>query len=340
MAITPGGRAVLRIVLARPDSRSITFNLTGLPVGAGAALQTRSSRERRIILEVPATTRPGTYLVRISTANPGRVRTAAVTLVVTGDGVLQPGLPIAPVPTVAPAPTPPAVPPSVAPVPTVPPLVVPQTSSETIVMQIASGGVVVAGGSAPIGEVEAVVLNGTGPAVLVAQGLPAGLVVTFPGNVAGAANGRTPIVAAAAPGIAAGSYPFTVIARTERVTTSIGAVVRVVDAAPSALRYPVTPVAAAPGEQQGFGIAANSAAPTVARGQSAQVLVTITPRGGFTRPVELSLAGFPSGVTARLAPTNLANVVALGITVPPGSPWAATRSRSSGRRRVCAPPSR
>lgn len=321
LTVPAGGQVAVRLLLTANYTAPIRYSVTGLPPGSGATIVTLTARERRLTISVPANAAPGLYRARLVTLNPGVRRSDTVNVLVAG------AVPSTPPPT---TPSPPV--PSPVPVPTVaapPPR--PQAPGESIAMQVASGGIVGAGRSAPIGEVEAIVSNGTGPAVLTADGLPAGIAVTFPQNPV---NGRSPIVATVASNIPSGSYSFVIVARSNRVTASLLAIVRVVDGPGSSLRLQVTPVAAVPGEGLSFGLAANVSAVSVARGSAVQLLVSVTPRGGFARAIELSTSGLPAGVVARLDPSEVANVAVLTVTVPANQPVSVSTMQIQGTSEV------
>lgn len=55
-----------------------------------------------------------------------------------------------------------------------------------------------------------------------------------------------------------------------------------------------------------FGISLSNNTPTVDLGESTTIDVTIEPKGGFSGPVELSVNGLPTGVTAAPATANVA----------------------------------
>ncbi len=175
---------------------------------------------------------------------------------------------------------------------------------ERVNLAIASGGTVAAGTTGRFGEIEATVTNGSGAVTLSAEGLPAGITLAVGQNPL---SGRAPLFATVAPGVANGPYSFVIVGSTPFAQTRITASL-VVGAASSSgnatLSYSVTPVTPVPGDALGYGLGANTSALTIARGTTGQLLLTITPRGGFTGVVDVDVSGLPAGVVPTLQPTG------------------------------------
>jgi hypothetical protein len=201
--------------------------------------------------------------------------------------------------------------------------------TEGIAMVVASGGSAEVGRTQRIGELEVTVVNGDGGLVtLSAEGLPTGVSIGFGQNPV---LGRTAVNATVAPGTALGTYSFFLVGKKGDAVTKMPASVRVIAASPTpTLRYQVTPVAFPPGEGLSFGLAANIPAVTVARGGSVQVLVTVSPRGGFNQVIDFSVSGIPNGIVSALEATTTPNVVRLTLTVPSGQPVGATTLQIRG----------
>ena len=89
--------------------------------------------------------------------------------------------------------------------------------------------------------------------------------------------------------------------------------------APSTASIVFTPTAVTPvsGESVGYGLAANPSSLTVARGATGVVDITVTPKGGFVSPINVSLA-LPSGWSAVWS-TIGPNLFRATISVPSGA---------------------
>jgi hypothetical protein len=194
---------------------------------------------------------------------------------------------------------------------------------ERVNLTIASGGALAPGTTGRFGELEATVTNGPGPVTLSAEGLPAGISLSVGQNPV---IGRTPLLATVASTVVPGFYSFTIVGSTPLASARVTATV-VVTLTPgnTTLVFPVTPVAAVPGDPVSYGIAASAGSVTVPRGTSAQLLLTITPRGGFTGNLTIDVSGLPTPVMASLEPTGTPNVVRVTLTAPSTAlPVAAT----------------
>ncbi len=208
------------------------------------------------------------------------------------------------------------------------PLTLRVRGTEGIAMVVASGGNAEIGRTQRIGELEVTVVNGDGGQVnLSTEGVPAGVTIGFGQNPV---LGRTAINATVAPGTALNTYSFFIVGRKGDAVTKMPATVKVVATAPPSLRYQVTPVAFPAGEAVGFGLAANVNAVTVGRGNSVQLFVTITPKGGFNQPIDFSVAGLPSGIVGAFEPTSTPNVVRLTLTVGSSQPPVAATLQIKG----------
>jgi hypothetical protein len=195
--------------------------------------------------------------------------------------------------------------------------------TEGIALLVVSGGNAEVGRTTRIGELEATVVNGDGgPVTLSTEGLPAGITIGFGQNPL---LGRTPVNATIAAGVALNTYNFFIVGRKGDAVSKQSASVRVI-AAPAipTLRYTPTPVAAVPGESAGFGLAANPFSLGIPRGGTLQFGVTITPRGGFASPIDITVNGLPSGVVGSVEATGTANQLRVTLTVPAGASTGAT----------------
>jgi hypothetical protein len=90
---------------------------------------------------------------------------------------------------------------------------------------------------------------------------------------------------------------------------------------PTSTSVPSTRGSGGSGSSPDFTLSLNPASLTVQQGSSGTTQLTITPQGGFTGTVSLSLVGAPSGVT--LSPTSVnvtgSNPVTQNLTVSVGS---------------------
>lgn len=120
------------------------------------------------------------------------------------------------------------------------------------------------------------------------SGLPAGATGTFtPASVT--ASGSSTLAITTTTAVAAGTYPLT-ITGTDGTLTHTASVSLVVSA-------PIV------GD---FVISATPASQTVQAGSGTSYTTTITPSGGFTDTVALSVSGLPAGGTASFAPPSIA----------------------------------
>jgi hypothetical protein len=186
--------------------------------------------------------------------------------------------------------------------------------TEGVSLLVASGGNAEVGRTDRIGELEVTVVNGDGGLVtMTAEGLPTGVTISYGQNPL---LGRTPINATVAAGTPVGTYNFFLVARKGDAVTKMPATVKVIASTAPTLRYTVTPVTFPPGEPVSFGLAANVVSVVLPRGNSVQISVTVSPKGGFALPIDFTASGIPSGVTAVLEPTATPNVVRLTLTAP------------------------
>jgi N-acetylmuramoyl-L-alanine amidase len=124
----------------------------------------------------------------------------------------------------------------------------------------------------------------TGSVSLGITGLPAGATASFvPAAVT--APGSSQLTIATNASTAPGTYPLT-ITGTSSSTSHTAAIALVVNAPPS----------------PDFAVTATPASRTVVRGASASYTISITPSGGFSAPVTLSVSGLPTGTSGSFAP--------------------------------------
>lgn len=140
-------------------------------------------------------------------------------------------------------------------------------------------------------------IGATAPIVsLGVTGLPPGVAFAFTPNPT---FGDSTLTFTAASGVAAGSYPISIVGVAGSVTRS----------------YPMTVNISGP--IGGFGLSAVPSSLTIARGASASYAVTITPTGGFASAITFVVSGLPAGVT--IAAGSSAPNVALNVSVPLGA---------------------
>jgi hypothetical protein len=127
----------------------------------------------------------------------------------------------------------------------------------------------------------------TGTVSFSVSGLPAGATGTFtPASVT--TSGSSTLAVTTTTAVAAGTYPL-VITGTDGTLTHTASVSLVVSAA-------------IVGD---FSITASPASQTVQAGTGTSYTATITPSGGFTGTVDLSVSGLPAGATGSFAPTSI-----------------------------------
>jgi uncharacterized membrane protein len=123
-------------------------------------------------------------------------------------------------------------------------------------------------------------LNGfNGSVALSLSGLPANVATgqVTPSSVTGSGSATASVnVLSSAP---AGSYPFTITGTSGGVSHTATATLVV--------------------RPRDFTVGVNPSSVTVLRGGTASYTVTISPTGGFSAPVKLSVSGLPPGATAK-----------------------------------------
>src|SRR5437016_3240519 len=143
--------------------------------------------------------------------------------------------------------------------------------------------------------------------------LPGGATASFSPNPATASSTMTVATGAATP---PGSYTLTItgVSGTLTRTTSVTLTVN-------------------PAPVPDFGLSATPASQSVVQGAGTTYAVSITPSGGFTAAVTLSVSGLPGGVTASFSPNPATAfstmTVGTGAATPPGS-YALTITGASG----------
>ena len=155
--------------------------------------------------------------------------------------------------------------------------------------------------------------NGDGAgATLSTEGLPNGVSASFRNNPT---SGKTTMDISVPSNIAAGAYPFNVVARKGDVLARTLTTLLVNAPAPT-IRFAVTPVTPVAG--QGYGFIVNTTVPglSLPRASSYSVPITITPSGGFASPVDIVLTGLLPGMTANFTAAG-ANQLTLNLVAPP-----------------------
>jgi hypothetical protein len=157
----------------------------------------------------------------------------------------------------------------------------------------------------------------TGAVDLTAEGVPAGVTVSFnPASIPANATTSTVTVTVAA-SAAAGSSNITVRARGTGVTDQTAALALTVTAAPT-YTLAVTPTSA-----------------NVPQGANTTVQVSLTRDGGFTGGVTLSLEGAPAGVTSSFSPNPATGntstlTITVGASVAPGTYTLTVKGTATG----------
>jgi hypothetical protein len=142
----------------------------------------------------------------------------------------------------------------------------------------------------------------TGTVTFSVSGLPAGASGSFnPASVAGSGTSNLTITTSAT--TPAGSYPIT-LTGTSGTLTHTAAVTLVVTAAGGG----------------DFSVSASPASQLILQGSSGSYTVSITPTGGFTGVVTLSVSGLPALATASFAPNPATGSSTLTVNVDPNTP--------------------
>ena len=208
-------------------------------------------------------------------------------------------------------------------------LVVRLRTSEFSLTLLTPPAVVHAGSSSSF-TVETRSLDGsTEPISLRTEGLPPGVTASISPNPS---IGTVTVTLNAASGVAAVSSAFSLIGARAGGEARLSLGLVVIPSSTSSFRFTATPVPPVPGESPGYGISASAASLAVVRGSIASFDLTITPKGGFSGPIDLALST-PSGWSV-LWSTVGTNVLRATIAVPAGAatgsaPLALTTSSGS-----------
>jgi hypothetical protein len=157
----------------------------------------------------------------------------------------------------------------------------------------------------------------TGAVDLTAEGVPAGVTVSFnPASIPANATTSTMTVSVTA-STAPGSASITVRARGTGVTDQLATLTLTITAAPA------------------YTLTLNPTAASVQQGQSRTVEVTIARSGGFAAGVTLSLEGAPTGVTASFSPNPATGntstlTIGVGASAAPGTHPLTVKGTASG----------
>ncbi len=129
----------------------------------------------------------------------------------------------------------------------------------------------------------------TGNVSLSASGLPSGASAAFSPNSITGGSGSSSMSVATSASTPVGTYTLTITGTSGSLTHST-TVALVVNSAGSA----------------NFSITGSPSSQTVAAGNPASYSATVTPSGGFTGSVSLSVSGLPSGASATFSPNSIA----------------------------------
>src|SRR5204862_162567 len=135
----------------------------------------------------------------------------------------------------------------------------------------------------------------TGSVTLSVSGLPSGANGSFTPNPA---TGSSTLSVSTSPSTPTGTYTLTITGVSGSLTHTTT----------------VTLVVTAPSD---FTLSASPTSRTVTQGGSTSYAVTISPTGGFTDPVTLSVSGLPSGATGSFAPNPATASSTLSVTTSP-----------------------
>lgn len=131
-------------------------------------------------------------------------------------------------------------------------------------------------------------LNGfSGPVNLQVTGAPPGIVATITPNIISVGPGNTTsakVTITATSSATAGTFSLTITATNGPTTRLAVLAVRVTD----------------------FSLSVSAPSLAVSGGQSASLVLTVTPINGFSLPVDLTISGLPTGVTATIVPSTVA----------------------------------
>jgi uncharacterized membrane protein len=128
----------------------------------------------------------------------------------------------------------------------------------------------------------------TGSVTLNVSGLPSGTTATFSPNPISSGSGTSTLNITTSTSTAVGSYPLTISGVNGSLThtTSVTLVVN-------------------PASSPNFSLSASPSSRTVTAGGSTSYTATVTPSGGFTGSVTLSVNGLPSGTGATFSPNPI-----------------------------------
>ncbi len=157
------------------------------------------------------------------------------------------------------------------------------------------------------------------PVTLRVEGLPTGATPTIlPNPASGTANVDVTVLGTLAPG----NYGFQIVAALDGVEVRLAAVLPVATQPTSTFQFTPTPVTAVPGQSRGYGLAVTNGAVNAPAGGFASFDVTVSPTGGFTDLINMSVSP-PSGWTVSWFGVS-SNVVRVTVGVPLSAPKTAT----------------
>ena len=157
------------------------------------------------------------------------------------------------------------------------------------------------------------------PVTLRVEGLPTGATPTIlPNPASGTANVDVSVLGTVAPG----NYGFQIVAALDGVEVRLAAVLTVATQSSSTFQFTPTPVAAVPGQSRGYGLAVTNGAVNAPAGGFASFDVTVSPTGGFTDLINMSVSP-PSGWTVSWFGVS-PNVVRVTVGVPLSAPKTGT----------------
>src|SRR5213079_936060 len=139
----------------------------------------------------------------------------------------------------------------------------------------------------------------SGPVSLSVSGLPSGASASFTPNPATTSSTFALTTSASTPG---GTYALTIAGVSGGSLTHTTTVSLVVTTPPD------------------FTLSASPSSLSVAPGGSTSYTVTITPRGGFSGPVSLSVSGLPSGASASFTPNPATTSSTFAVTTSASTP--------------------
>jgi len=162
------------------------------------------------------------------------------------------------------------------------------SSTPTMQLALSSTAVSAVSTAASSVKVSATVTGSlSSPIALSANGIPAGVTVTFsPASIAAAGTGSSTMLIAVSPTVASGTYSFSVKAISSSLTSSANVSVTV-----------VVPT---------FTLIESATSVTMPAGSSHSVTVTTAVSGGMNSTIALKATNMPAGVTATFSPSAIA----------------------------------